>query len=61
MQHEVVHAEWSDDTKKWTVQVKRPDGTLLVDEADVFINAGGELPLLDRLCSQLGAASIRFS
>lgn len=60
LQHEVVHAEWSDATKKWTIQVKRPDGTILVDEADVFINAGGEFSLLEVQLSTLGVACIRF-
>ncbi|KAJ5805148.1 hypothetical protein N7474_011035 [Penicillium riverlandense] len=45
-QHTIKSAIWNEDTAKWEIQVKRADGSVLDDEVDVFINAGGVLKLL---------------
>ncbi|CAL5869728.1 uncharacterized protein PFLUO_LOCUS3958 [Penicillium psychrofluorescens] len=42
-QHTIKSATWNEDTVKWEIQVKRADGSILGDEVDVFINAGGVL------------------
>ncbi|KAJ5604597.1 hypothetical protein N7510_009751 [Penicillium lagena] len=42
-QHTIKSAIWNEDTAKWEIQVKRADGSMLDDEVDVFINAGGVL------------------
>jgi cation diffusion facilitator CzcD-associated flavoprotein CzcO len=45
-QHTIKSAIWNEDTAKWEIQVKRADGSMLDDEVDVFINAGGVLKLV---------------
>jgi 4-hydroxyacetophenone monooxygenase len=40
---EVLAASWSDETCRWTVQVRRPDGTEETLGADVVISAVGQL------------------
>ncbi|KAJ3803442.1 FAD/NAD-P-binding domain-containing protein [Lentinula aff. detonsa] len=41
--HEVVRAEWVDDTSRWKLTIRSPDGRHFEDECNVFINAGGVL------------------
>ncbi|KAJ3998549.1 FAD/NAD-P-binding domain-containing protein [Lentinula boryana] len=41
--HEVVRAEWVNDTSRWKVTIRDPDGRHFEDECNVFINAGGVL------------------
>ncbi|KAJ5463430.1 hypothetical protein N7475_008374 [Penicillium sp. IBT 31633x] len=42
--HQVIGAEWSDDTGKWTVKVKSlKTGEFITDSAEVLINCGGAL------------------
>lgn len=45
-QHTIKSAIWNEDTAKWEIQVKRANGSMLEDEVDVFINAGGVLKLV---------------
>ncbi|KAL3475204.1 hypothetical protein BJX99DRAFT_247726 [Aspergillus californicus] len=42
-QHSVKSAIWNEGNAKWEIQVEKADGTVLKDEVDVFINAGGVL------------------
>ncbi len=41
LEHEVVKAEWDDDSKKWRLQVRGPGGQDFEDDCDVFLNGGG--------------------
>lgn len=42
LQHEVQHAQWSEETGKWTVKVKNlADNTEFEDSSDILINASG--------------------
>lgn len=44
LRHEVKHAEWLTDSGKWRVTIVRlDDGTQIIEECDVFINAMGFL------------------
>jgi len=42
LRHEVVHAQWDEDTGKWTVKVKNlANGTEFEDSSEILINASG--------------------
>lgn len=41
--HSITGATWDEKRGKWNIQIKNGDGGTLLDEADVFINAGGVL------------------
>ena len=42
LQHEVVHAQWNEETGKWTVKVKNlVNGTDFEDSGEILINASG--------------------
>ncbi|KAF9076089.1 FAD/NAD-P-binding domain-containing protein, partial [Rhodocollybia butyracea] len=41
--HEVIRAEWVEDTKKWKLTIKASDGQQFEDECNIFINGGGVL------------------
>lgn len=42
-QHTIKSAIWKEEESKWDIEVRTPNGTILQDKADVFINAGGVL------------------
>ncbi|KAL5340957.1 hypothetical protein BJX70DRAFT_406699 [Aspergillus crustosus] len=42
-QHAIKSAVWSEEKSKWDLQVEKSDGSIIKDEVDVFINAGGVL------------------
>lgn len=42
-QHTIKSAIWNEDRAKWELKVEKDDGSILEDEVDVFINAGGVL------------------
>ena len=40
----VREAEWLEEESKWKIQVQKgPDGPIVEDTCDIFINAGGVL------------------
>lgn len=41
--HSVKGARWDEARGKWVLQVELPEGGVVADECDVFINAGGVL------------------
>jgi cation diffusion facilitator CzcD-associated flavoprotein CzcO len=41
--HNVKSAVWSEQKSKWDLKVDSGDGTIIDDEVDVFVNAGGIL------------------
>lgn len=42
LQHEVTHAQWNEETGKWTVKIKNlVDGNEFEDTSDILINASG--------------------
>jgi cation diffusion facilitator CzcD-associated flavoprotein CzcO len=41
--HSIKGANWNQDRGTWSIQVQKADGSIILDEADVFINAGGVL------------------
>jgi cation diffusion facilitator CzcD-associated flavoprotein CzcO len=43
LEHSIQRAVWNEQSSKWDLTVKDSHGTLFVDHADVFINAGGVL------------------
>lgn len=54
LEHNVVSANWNDETAKWHVIVRGPDGKDVEDTCDVFVNASGflsnwEWPKIDGL------------
>ncbi|KAL5040848.1 hypothetical protein BDW71DRAFT_201844 [Aspergillus fruticulosus] len=42
-QHTVTSAVWIEEEGKWDIWIRTPDGTIIQDKVDVFINAGGVL------------------
>ncbi|KAB8268144.1 hypothetical protein BDV30DRAFT_243637 [Aspergillus minisclerotigenes] len=42
-QHNITSATWMEEQSKWDIGVRTPDGTIIQDRVDVFINAGGVL------------------
>lgn len=42
-QHTIKSAIWNEGRAKWELKVEKKDGSILEDEVDVFINAGGVL------------------
>ncbi|KAK5327274.1 hypothetical protein LTR93_002658 [Exophiala xenobiotica] len=43
LSHRVSQAEWNNEKGKWVFQIQRPDGSVFLDEADVFLNTSGAL------------------
>ncbi|KAL1865924.1 hypothetical protein VTK73DRAFT_5008 [Phialemonium thermophilum] len=43
LSHSVSGAEWSDEEGKWTITVRGPDGEIIEDSCDIFLNGGGIL------------------
>jgi cation diffusion facilitator CzcD-associated flavoprotein CzcO len=42
LQHEVIHAQWNDESGKWHVKVRNlADGVEFEDTSDVLVNASG--------------------
>ncbi|KAF2653673.1 FAD/NAD(P)-binding domain-containing protein [Lophiostoma macrostomum CBS 122681] len=41
--HSIKGAHWNQDRGTWSIEVQKADGSIILDEADVFINAGGVL------------------
>ena len=42
-QHSIKSAIWNETKGKWELKVENEQGVIFLDEADVFINAGGVL------------------
>ena len=44
LNHEIIHASWSEDAAKWVLKVKNLlTGDVFLDEAEILINGGGVL------------------
>lgn len=43
LQHSVQSATWNEGNGKWDLKIKDASGSIIGDEADVFINASGVL------------------
>ncbi|KAH8886537.1 FAD/NAD(P)-binding domain-containing protein [Thozetella sp. PMI_491] len=43
LKHTIKGAEWSEGTSKWTISIEGPDGELMNDMCDIFLNGGGLL------------------
>jgi cation diffusion facilitator CzcD-associated flavoprotein CzcO len=49
-QHTIKSAIWNENDGKWDIKVQQADGTVFIDNVDVFINAGGVLKLVNTPC-----------
>lgn len=42
-EHSIKSAIWNESDAKWAIKVQKEDGSIVEDNVDVFINAGGVL------------------